>query len=440
MLELFLKEGIMMDLKKNGEFIAKLRKEKKLTQEQLADRMGVSINAVSKWERGLSFPDVSLLKKLCCELGISIEELINGEKDNSIEATEKAIISVVKAKEITRKKIKYVIIIFVFLVFILIIMGVIGYRNKDNELEKYYERNYQMTFVARDVEAFLKYRYNGEYPDYYGGMYISDNALNLIVQIVKDKLPQSGTREYYYYNELFTVDKNIKIEYVENSYKDLEEVYNKINDYLSFKQPLKDFNSVRIDIYKNMVVVNYVEINKEVINEFKEKVIDSEVVLFESTLENIDISDRCINYPEEIGDEILESHGDLLISIHTGNKDYVPVTLSIYDDGTYELFTTYEDCRPGRMCTSILKYSKSIKGTYDYDIEKILEFSTNANDKTYDMNNLPEYEIYLGDKYLEKYDSLMFTVEKNKKNKYLDEFLKMIKVDLSKCAKPEYKD
>ena len=73
-------------------------------------------------------------------------------------------------------------------------------------------------------------------------------------------------------------------------------------------------------------------------------------------------------------------------------------------------------------------------------IEKILEFSTNANDKSYDMEHLPEYEIYLGDKYLEKYDSLMFTVEKNKKNKYLDEFLKMIEVDLLKCAKPEYND
>lgn len=430
----------MMNLKKNGEFIAKLRKGKKLTQEQLAEKMGVSINAVSKWERGLSFPDVSLLKKLCCELGISIEELINGEKNQGIEATEKAIISVVKTKDKVRKKIKYVVIVFCLLILILLTVGIIGYKNKDNELEKYYERNYQMTFVARDVEAFLKYRHDGEYPEYYGGMYISDNADNLMVQIVKDKIPKQGTQEYFYYNELYTVDKRIKIEYVKYSYQELEEIYNKMNDYFLNNEVFKDLNSLYIDVYRNRVVVNYVEINKEVINEFKEKVIDSEVVLFESTLENIDISDRCINYPEEIGDEILESHGDLLISIHTGNKDYVPVTLSIYDDGKYELFTAYESCRPGRMCTSILKYSKSIKGIYNYDIEKILEFSTNADDKSYDMNNLPEYEIYLGDKYREKYDSLMFTIEKNNKNKYLDEFLKKIDVDLSKCAKPEYND
>lgn len=52
-----------MDQNKSGKFIAKLRKEKNMTQEQLAEKMGVSINAVSKWERGLSFPDVSLYKK-----------------------------------------------------------------------------------------------------------------------------------------------------------------------------------------------------------------------------------------------------------------------------------------------------------------------------------------------------------------------------------------
>ena len=92
-----------MNQEKVGKFISKLRKEKKLTQEQLAEKMSVSTNAVSKWERGLSFPDVSLYKKICNELDISIEELINGEKDNSEKAKEKAIISVATSKERQRK-------------------------------------------------------------------------------------------------------------------------------------------------------------------------------------------------------------------------------------------------------------------------------------------------------------------------------------------------
>lgn len=53
MIRSFMREGIIMDQNKTGKFIAKLRKGKNMTQEQLAEKMGVSINAVSKWERGL---------------------------------------------------------------------------------------------------------------------------------------------------------------------------------------------------------------------------------------------------------------------------------------------------------------------------------------------------------------------------------------------------
>ena len=70
-----------MNQEKTGKFIAAQRKKKKMTQSELAEKLGVSINAVSKWERGISFPDVSLYKKLCSELGISIEELIKITKE-----------------------------------------------------------------------------------------------------------------------------------------------------------------------------------------------------------------------------------------------------------------------------------------------------------------------------------------------------------------------
>jgi len=434
-----MKEGIKMDQEKVGKFISKLRKDKKLTQGQFAEKMGVSINAVSKWERGLCFPDVSLYKKICKELDISIEELINGEKDKSDEAKEKALISVVKSKDIERKKSKYIIIVSTILILVLVISGILFYKTKNDELDRYYERNYRMTFVARNVEAFFRYRYDNKYPDFYGGMYISDDAYNLIVQIVKDKIPPKGTLDFYYYNELYTVDKSIKIEYVKYSYNELESVYNKINDYMQVNNPPEDLNSFYIDILRNRVVVNYVEVNEQIKEEFREKIIDSELIVFESALDDIDDNNKCLNYPNDIGTDILEKHGNVLISIHVGNKSYVPVSLSLYDDGTYELFTAYESCKPGRICNSMLKYSKSVKGTYDYDIEKILKASTNANDKTYDMDNLPEYEIYLGEEYIKKYDSLMFTVENGKKNKYLNELLTLIDVDLSKCAKPDYK-
>ena len=428
-----------MDQKKIGKFICSLRKEKQLTQEQLAEKLGVSINAVSKWERGLSFPDVSLYKDLCNELDINIEELINGEKSKSSTAKEIAILNVVKTNKKEKKKRNIIIIFFTLLITLLIIFGLIIYKYKSREVEDFYERNYQLTFVARDVEAFFKYRFGDVYPDFYGGMYISDDSYNLIVQVVKEKIPEKGTMEYYYYNELSTVDERIKLEYVKYSYNELLNINNTITDYFSNNKVFEDLNSWYIDVYNNRVVVNFVEATDSIKKEFKDKVIDSEIVVFESAIDNINEDDICKNYPKEIGTDILENHGEVLISIHVGNKDYVPVSLSLYDDGTYELFTAYESCRPGRICTSMLKYTKSVKGTYKYDVEKIIKASVNTDNKSYDMSNLPEYEIYLGDKYMKKYDSLMFTVEKGRKNKYLNELLDMLDVDLDKCAKPDYK-
>ena len=427
-----------MDQNKSGKFIAKLRKDKKLTQEQLAEKMGVSINAVSKWERGLSFPDVSLLKKLCNELRISVEELINGEEDKSEEAKERAIINVVKSKNKEKKKTKIIIIVSIILMAILIGANILFYKNKEDELEKYYERNYQMSLVARNVEAFLKYRYDGKYPDYYGGMYISDDAYNLVVQLVEENIPSKETRDYYYYNELFTVDKAIKIEYVKNSYNKLEEVNQQLIDYFSNNNPFDDLNGFGIDIYNNSVTVHFVKVDESIIKKFKEKVLDSDVIRFESDIDKVNDTNKCTNYPIELGDTILENHGNVLISIQYAKRSYVPIMLSVYDDGTYELFTSYASCKPGRVCISMLKYTKSIKGIYNYDIEKILKASTNADGMSFDMNKLPVYEIYLGEEYMKKYDSLMFVVEDSKKNQYLDEFLDLINVDLNKCAKPDY--
>ena len=69
-----------MDQIQIGQFIQTLRKEKNLTQKELADKVGVSDKAVSKWETGRSMPDTSLLGPLCSELGISVNELLSAEK------------------------------------------------------------------------------------------------------------------------------------------------------------------------------------------------------------------------------------------------------------------------------------------------------------------------------------------------------------------------
>ena len=63
-----------------GRFIAKCRKEKKLTQAQLAEKLNITDRAVSKWETGKSMPDSSIMLELCEILGITVNELLSGEE------------------------------------------------------------------------------------------------------------------------------------------------------------------------------------------------------------------------------------------------------------------------------------------------------------------------------------------------------------------------
>lgn len=62
-----------------GSYIAKKRREKNLTQEQLAEKLGVSNKTVSKWENGRCMPDYSIIEQLCSELSVTISELMDGE-------------------------------------------------------------------------------------------------------------------------------------------------------------------------------------------------------------------------------------------------------------------------------------------------------------------------------------------------------------------------
>jgi len=68
-----------MDQIKIGRFIAEKRKEKKLTQAKLGEMLSVSDRAVSKWERGLSMPDVSIMLSLCEILEVTVNDLLSGE-------------------------------------------------------------------------------------------------------------------------------------------------------------------------------------------------------------------------------------------------------------------------------------------------------------------------------------------------------------------------
>lgn len=107
-----------MDTFKTGNLIKELRCEKGLTQKELAEKISVSTAAVSKWENGKGFPDISILEPLSAELGISITELIKGEKDQikpESDSVAKDIIEISK-KEIKSRKNRNIFVILMFII------------------------------------------------------------------------------------------------------------------------------------------------------------------------------------------------------------------------------------------------------------------------------------------------------------------------------------
>ena len=96
-----------MDQIKIGRFIAAKRKEQKLTQVQLAEKLGITDRAVSKWETGKSLPDASIMLQLCGYLRITVNDLLSGEvvsMENYNEKTEKNLIEVIRQKEEADKR------------------------------------------------------------------------------------------------------------------------------------------------------------------------------------------------------------------------------------------------------------------------------------------------------------------------------------------------
>lgn len=93
-----------MNQDKIGRFIANLRKEKNMTQEQLAEKLGVTDKSISRWENGKTMPDISLFKPLCDELGITINDLLSGERISKADYQGKFEENIINTIDYTNKK------------------------------------------------------------------------------------------------------------------------------------------------------------------------------------------------------------------------------------------------------------------------------------------------------------------------------------------------
>ncbi|MBO5477245.1 MAG: helix-turn-helix transcriptional regulator [Clostridia bacterium] len=129
-----------MDQIKIGKFISECRKNKKLTQSQLAEKLDITDRAISKWETGKSMPDPSLMLKLCKELDITVNELLSGEKlndENYQERADENMINIAKESEKNKKIRNRFIIAFscIILIGLIYFTGYIIYWNMDLQVE-----------------------------------------------------------------------------------------------------------------------------------------------------------------------------------------------------------------------------------------------------------------------------------------------------------------
>lgn len=158
-----------MDQVKTGKFIAQKRKEQNMTQMQLAEKLGVTDRAVSKWENGRGLPDVSLMKPLCKILGITLSELLEGESAEEIteeSLTEKSILDALRERQreiVKRELLKKICIAMLMAVLITVgafKIGIVGMVLSGIRGEGYSVSCYFNTSKAEKSAELIK---NGDY-------------------------------------------------------------------------------------------------------------------------------------------------------------------------------------------------------------------------------------------------------------------------------------
>ena len=150
-----------------GEFVAALRQEKGLTQKQLADRLGVTDKAVSRWEKGKNYPDIELLEPIAREFEVTVNELISGRRLGSGEILPESDSNIVHIIKINRRQKRiFSMVLALLLVFILIFgLYTIGRFSGLNSqpVRKTYDiyQNY-LTAVLKEIEGRIYELSSGE--------------------------------------------------------------------------------------------------------------------------------------------------------------------------------------------------------------------------------------------------------------------------------------
>ena len=269
-----------MDPKKTGMIISNARKKLNITQKALADKLYVSDKAVSKWERGLCFPDISVLIPLTEILNISLYDLLRGEKmsKKEVEETLKSTIYY-SNNELKKTKKKYVLISSIIILIILLIsITILLFTSNNNDIGAIIDRD-----TLHDINYYNKYKTTLENSD-------EENLESLIMElplnwkerqfeITKDKIKINYDITYNNmvraYNDenyvkqamidiatvIFTMvsdTKSVEIKYRDYSFSISKEKLQKSYNISSFEEMLKtdDWNNMISNKLSNNNFIN----------------------------------------------------------------------------------------------------------------------------------------------------------------------------------------
>ena len=224
-----------MNQEKIGKLIAKLRKEKDLTQRELGEMVGVGYRAVSKWETGQTMPDISIINELSEILGISSDELLKGElvpKDDN----QRIPTAEIDSKSLKNGNKRKLLLLIVSLLMIIAIIGILIIRNNNKPVEYIIQSSSPNDYLVE------------------GKLYIEGNNLNLKINKIEFQdynISQTAIKDYRYNvslngdfmfgyggtNEFINIENNntiyetlkaFQITYLDNFYKDKTDLNDKI--------------------------------------------------------------------------------------------------------------------------------------------------------------------------------------------------------------------
>lgn len=370
-----------MNQEKIGKFIAQCRKEKKLTQEELGKKVGVGFKAVSKWENGHNLPDISLMPSLCEVLNVSINDLLNGEKDNN--SKNNGVLNYLKYQK--KKNKNRIILISIISILILIISILLCYfvnnYGKVKVFEIYgesnnFEYNDSLFLTSNIKHIFVDGKLNIKNDN------ISYDDIKLISLKSGNDIIKSGTnifneinKEDYGYNELFS--KNV-IDNIDNWY--IEISYNNNGNMEIESIRLNNNNILQNDKFINIFKSNINNNNNE-----EQKLLEEHLKKFNENLQEI---------LKRNNFEYLDDYPNMLVKTLNNNESFM-----IRADGSQIIYS----CNEYRVYsnTSGLSHRFEYKdGNYEFLYEVENEKITCNQDKC------PKDAQTIAKKYIELFNSI----------------------------------